>query len=67
MTHGGARKGAGRPKTAIDERRLLVLRSEGFTMSDIAKRFGVSQHIIKYRLDKIKNEQTRQRHLPDHG
>ena len=53
-SHGGARTGAGRPKTKIDERRLLVLRGQGLSIDKIAERFGVTYMTIRYALDKIR-------------
>jgi hypothetical protein len=41
-THGGARKGAGRPAIQIDKRRVLVLRGQGLSIREIAERFEVS-------------------------
>lgn len=51
--HGGARKGAGRPKAKIDERRMLVLRGQGMTIKAIAERFGVTVMTIRYALQKL--------------
>jgi transposase len=45
---GGARPGSGRKPTMIDERRTLVLHSQGVSMREIAERFGVSLQVIKY-------------------
>jgi transposase len=45
---GGARQGSGRKPTLIDERRALVLRSQGMSMREIAERFGVNIEVIKY-------------------
>jgi len=45
--HGGARKGAGRPATPIDKRRVFVLREQGLSQKAIAERFGVTATIIK--------------------
>ena len=45
---GGARPGSGRKPTLIDERRTLVLHSQGESMREIAERFGVSLQVIKY-------------------
>ena len=53
-SHGGVRKGAGRPATKLDERRLLSLRAQGFSIANIAARFDVKEHIIRYALDRIK-------------
>jgi hypothetical protein len=53
-THGGVRKGAGRPATPLDERRLLSLRAQGFSIANIAARFDVKEYIIRYALDRIK-------------
>jgi transposase len=54
MNHGGIRKGAGRPATPVDERRLLALRKEGLPMRAIAERFGVTKAVIRCALDRIK-------------
>ena len=48
MTKGGARPGSGRKPTLIDERRTLVLHSQGVSMREIAERFNVSIQVIKY-------------------
>ena len=53
-SHGGARKGAGKPTTPLDESRMLSLRAQGFSIANIAARFGVKEHIIRYALDRIK-------------
>ena len=53
-SHGGARKGAGKPRTPLDERRMLSLRAQGYSIANIAARFGVKEHIIRYALDRIK-------------
>ena len=53
-SHGGARKGAGRPKAEIDERRLLVLRAQGLSIDKIAERFDVSYMTIRYALQKLR-------------
>ena len=45
---GGARPGSGRKPTLIDERRTLVLYSQGVSMREIAERFGVDYEVIKY-------------------
>ena len=45
---GGARPGSGRKPTPIDERRTLVLHSQGVSMREIAERFNVSIQVIKY-------------------
>jgi len=58
-SHGGARKGAGRPATQLDEKRILSLRAQGYSVADIAARFGVKDHIIRYALNRIKREQTK--------
>ena len=54
LTHGGARKGAGRPATLLDEKRIVALRAQGFSIAQIAARFGVKDHIVRYALDRIK-------------
>jgi DNA invertase Pin-like site-specific DNA recombinase len=58
MTHGGARKGAGRPPTPVDEKRLMSLRNQGVTIAKIAERFGVTETVVKYAIKRIKREQT---------
>lgn len=45
---GGVRPGSGRKPTLIDERRALVLHSQGVSMREIAERFGVDYEVIKY-------------------
>jgi len=45
---GGARPGSGRKPTLIDERRALSLHKQGVSMREIAERFGVNIHVIKY-------------------
>lgn len=45
-THGGARRGAGRPGTPIDERRVMHLYDAGMSQNAIAERFGVSRYVI---------------------
>jgi hypothetical protein len=45
--HGGARKGAGRPATPIDKRRVFALREQGLSIRVIAERFEVTQMIIR--------------------
>lgn len=58
MTHGGARKGAGRPPTPVDEKRVASLRKEGMTIAKIAERFDVTQAVIRWAIKRIKrNEQ----------
>lgn len=54
MTHGGARKGAGRPKTPINEARLNLLLDQKLPMHEIAIRFGVAKHVIAYHSEKRK-------------
>jgi transposase len=46
MTHGGKRKGAGRPRANVSVSRVLKLFSEGVTKKDIAEKFGVSEVTI---------------------
>ena len=58
MTHGGSRKGAGRPPTPVDERRVASLRKEGLTIAKIAERFDVTEAVIRWAIKRIKrNEQ----------
>jgi len=58
-SHGGARKGSGKPTTPLDEKRMLSLRAQGFSIANIAARFDVKEHIIRYALDRIKRGQTK--------
>jgi DNA-binding GntR family transcriptional regulator len=58
MNHGGIRKGAGRPATPVDDRRLLALRKEGLPMRAIAERFGVTTAVIRCALDRIKRNES---------
>lgn len=58
LTHGGARKGAGRPATSVDKRRVEVLMREGVSIKAIAERFGVTAAIIKRVIKEIKNGQA---------
>lgn len=58
---GGARPGSGRKPTLIDERRALVLREQGMTKKEIAKRFGVSYEAILYFFKKRKRLADAQR------
>ena len=46
MTHGGKRKGAGRPRASVSVSRVLKLFSQGLTRTEIAKRFEVSDMTI---------------------
>ena len=46
MTHGGKRKGAGRPRINISVSRVLKLFDQGITKTEIAKRFEVSDMTI---------------------
>lgn len=46
-THGGARKGAGRPAIHIDKRRVHILREQGLSIRAIAERFEVTQMVIR--------------------
>jgi len=48
MTHGGKRAGAGKPRTQLDERRVLVLMAQKVSQREIAERFGVTLGVIKY-------------------
>lgn len=47
MNHGGKREGSGKPRTLIDERRLMVLIDQKVTMRDIGRRLGVSEWVIQ--------------------
>ena len=46
LTHGGKRKGAGRPRINISIARVLKLFEQGLTRTEIAKRFEVSDMTI---------------------
>ena len=59
LTHGGARKGAGRPATQVDKRRVEVLMKEGLSMRVIAERFMVTAAVIKRVIKEIRNGQTK--------
>jgi transposase len=58
LTHGGARKGAGRPATPVDKRRVEVLVNDGVSIRAIAERFGVTAAIIKRVIKEIRNGQA---------
>ena len=45
-THGGARPGSGPKPTPIDERRVLVLREQGMSLTAIGLRFGVTRKVV---------------------
>lgn len=53
MNHGGTRKGAGRPSVGIDEKRMMLLISQGVSQREIARRFEVSSPVIWYRVKQI--------------
>jgi orotate phosphoribosyltransferase-like protein len=53
---GGARPGSGRKRALYDEKRVISLRSQGFTYQEIANRFYVTVDAIKYFFRKRKNE-----------
>lgn len=40
VTHGGKREGSGKPRANLNERRVMVLVSEGLTRKEIAERMG---------------------------
>jgi DNA-directed RNA polymerase specialized sigma subunit len=46
MTHGGKRKGAGRPRVNISISRVYKLFDEGLTQKEIAEKFEVSHMTI---------------------
>lgn len=54
MTHGGARKGAGRPPKDIQASRVYSLHDSGISIREIARRFFVSPPTIA-RLLKIRH------------
>jgi len=58
MTHGGKRAGAGRPRSNIDDKRVMVLRSQGVSCPAIALRFGVPLGVIRYSILKSKAQPT---------
>lgn len=58
VKHGGARAGAGRPPTPVDEKRLMSLRNQGLSIAKIAERFSVTPTVIKYAIRRIKRGQT---------
>jgi transposase len=58
LAHGGARKGAGRPATSVDKRRVEVLMNDGVSIRAIAERFGVTAAIIKRVIKEIRNGQA---------
>lgn len=58
MTHGGARSGAGRPRANIDDKRVMVLISQGVSRPAIALRFGVPLGVIQYSILKSKAQST---------
>jgi hypothetical protein len=53
--HGGKRAGAGKPRTPIDERRVLSLVAQKVPQRTIAERFGVPRHVIQYLLKTLQN------------
>lgn len=53
--HGGKREGAGKPRTPINERRVLSLVAQGIPQRTIAERFGVPRHVIQYFLKTQQN------------
>lgn len=52
--HGGARPGAGRKRTQVDERRVLVLRAAGRSYLQIAKALGVGEWVVGRVLREVK-------------
>lgn len=54
MSKGGARPGAGRKRTPIDEKRAISLRNQGMSYLKIANRFGLSQGVIRYFFRKVR-------------
>ena len=56
--HGGARPGGGKPRTQLDERRVLVLLSEGLSRKTVGERFGTTEDVIRgvVNRNKVKNE-----------
>jgi transposase-like protein len=63
--HGGARPGSGRKRALIDEKRLVALVNQGVTMTEIARRFGVTRDAIKYAIkNPVKAVQKDEEHRP---
>lgn len=56
MAHGGKRAGAGRPRTPIDENRMLARRAQGDSHRKIADSFGVSVHVITKALARLRRQ-----------
>lgn len=52
MTHGGKRKGAGRPSKDVSVSRIYKLHDEGVSAREIARRFDVAHTIINRVLKK---------------
>jgi DNA-binding CsgD family transcriptional regulator len=46
-SYGGARTGAGRPRTPIDERRIIALVNAGLSQKLIAERFSISTSTVR--------------------
>ena len=55
MTLGGKRAGAGKPRTLIDEKRVLALVAQKIPQREIAARFGVGIGVIQYFMKKQRN------------
>lgn len=53
MTHGGARKGAGRPLANFDEKRVVALRKQGLTTHEIGQLLGVHASTIARRCRRL--------------
>jgi hypothetical protein len=45
--HGGARKGAGRPATPVNKRRVFALREQGLSVKAISESLNVSAMVVR--------------------
>lgn len=55
--HGGARKGAGRKYTELDEALLLLKLSHGISQRQIGREFGVGQWVICSAVKRLRAKQ----------
>lgn len=60
MPHGGKRPGAGRPGTQVDEKRIRALLEQKISRVEIARRFGVSEGVIKYAIHRMRKKESKQ-------
>lgn len=56
MSWGGARPNSGPKPTPIDVKRAISLREQGFSYTEIGRRFGVSRFVIR---DAIKRHKAK--------